>query len=99
MPRDRRRLGAPIGAPIGADIDIPRNSRSQYAALPKVAKADLQPGDLVFWAYDPGDPSTIYHVAIYLGGGKVIQAPHSGDVVKISKMWTTGYAGAVRPAA
>jgi cell wall-associated NlpC family hydrolase len=82
-----------------AGIAIPRNSRSQFSDLPKVAKADLQPGDLVFWANDPSDPSTIHHVAIYLGGRKVIQAPESGDVVKVSDMWWTGYAGAVRPSA
>ena len=82
-----------------AGISIPRNSRSQFSDLPKVAKADLQPGDLVFWANDPSDPSTIHHVAIYLGGKKVIQAPESGDVVKVSDMWWSGYAGAVRPSA
>jgi cell wall-associated NlpC family hydrolase len=82
-----------------AGIAIPRNSRSQFSDLPKVAKADLQPGDLVFWANDPSDPSTIHHVAIYLGGKKVIQAPESGDVVKVSDMWWSGYAGAVRPSA
>nr|WP_218861109.1 NlpC/P60 family protein [Petropleomorpha daqingensis] len=82
-----------------AGIAIPRNSRAQFTALAKVAKADLQPGDLVFWANDPADPSTIHHVAIYLGGGKVIQAPESGDVVKVSTMWWSGYAGAVRPSA
>ena len=82
-----------------AGILIPRNSRSQYASLPKVAAGDLQPGDLVFWATDTSDPTTIHHVAIYLGGGKVIQAPESGDVVKISNMWPSGYIGAVRPSA
>jgi cell wall-associated NlpC family hydrolase len=82
-----------------AGISIPRNSRAQYAALPKVASNALQPGDLVFWANDPSDPETIYHVAIWLGGNQVIQAPQSGDVVKISTMWWGGYAGAVRPSA
>jgi cell wall-associated NlpC family hydrolase len=82
-----------------AGVLIPRNSRSQFTALPKVARADLQRGDLVFWATDPSDPETIHHVAIYLGGNKVIQAPESGDVVKISPIWWSGYAGAVRPSA
>ena len=82
-----------------ADIAIPRNSRAQYAALPKVARDDLQAGDLVFWGSDPSDPSSITHVAIYLGSGKVIQAPQSGDVVKVSNMWWGNYVGAVRPSA
>jgi cell wall-associated NlpC family hydrolase len=82
-----------------AGISIPRNSRAQYAALPKVSADDLQPGDLVFWASNPGNPATIHHVAIYLGGGQIVQAPESGDVVKVSSMWWSGYAGAVRPSA
>jgi len=82
-----------------AGISIPRNSRAQYAALPKVSSDDLQAGDLVFWATDPSNPSTIYHVALYLGNGKVVQAPESGDVVKVSTMWWRGYAGAARPSA
>ncbi len=64
-----------------------------------MARSDLQPGDLVFWANSPSDPTTIYHVAIYVGGNRVLQAPQSGDVVKISTMWITDYAGAVRPSA
>jgi cell wall-associated NlpC family hydrolase len=82
-----------------AGIAIARNSRAQYTSLPKVADDDLQPGDLVFWGTDGSDPSTIEHVAIYLGGNQVIQAPQSGDVVKISRMWWSGYVGAVRPSA
>ncbi len=82
-----------------AGISIPRNSRAQYSALPKVAGDALQAGDLVFWAGDPSNWQTIYHVALYLGDGRVLQAPESGDVVKISPMWWRGYAGAVRPGA
>ena len=82
-----------------AGISIPRNSRSQYAALPKVSSDDLQAGDLVFWGTDASDPGSIVHVALYLGGGKVVQAPESGDVVKVSPMWWRNYVGAVRPSA
>ena len=61
-----------------------------------VAPSDLQPGDLVF--FDPG-PLGPMHEGIYLGGGQFIQAPHTGDVVKISSLATyaTRYVGAVRP--
>jgi cell wall-associated NlpC family hydrolase len=82
-----------------AGITIPRNSRAQYAALPKVASDELQAGDLVFWGSGGTDPASIVHVAIYLGGGKVVQAPESGDVVKVSSMWWRNYVGAVRPSA
>ena len=60
---------------------------------------DLQAGDLVFWGTDASDPGSIVHVALYLGGGKVVQAPESGDVVKVSPMWWRNYVGAVRPSA
>jgi len=82
-----------------AGIYIPRNSRAQYSSLPKVAADDLQAGDLVFWATNPSNPATIHHVALYMGNGQVVQAPQTGDVVKVSDMWWRGYAGAVRPSA
>jgi cell wall-associated NlpC family hydrolase len=82
-----------------AGISIQRNSRAQYASLPKVGSDDLQPGDLVFWATNPGNPGTIHHVAIYLGSGQIVEAPESGDVVKVSPMRWRHYAGAVRPSA
>ncbi len=81
-----------------AGISIPRNSQSQYNALPKVSKADLQPGDLVFWGTG-GSASRIYHVALYIGNNRVVHAPESGDVVKVSTMWNYDYAGAARPSA
>jgi cell wall-associated NlpC family hydrolase len=82
-----------------AGVRIPRNSRAQYSDLPKVARENLEPGDLVFWARDPGDPATIHHVAIWLGADRVLEAPESGDVVHIAAMSWAGYAGAVRPTA
>lgn len=82
-----------------AGISIPRNSRWQYSALPKVSRDDLRPGDLVFWATDTSDPDTIHHVAIWLGGDEILEAPQSGSVVKISDMRWRGYIGAGRPTA
>jgi cell wall-associated NlpC family hydrolase len=82
-----------------AGISIQRNSRAQYASLPKVSSDDLRPGDLVFWATNPADPGTIHHVAIYLGNRQIVEAPESGDVVKVSPMRWGHYAGAVRPSA
>jgi cell wall-associated NlpC family hydrolase len=82
-----------------AGISIPRNSRDQYADAPKVARGSLQPGDLVFWATDTSRPSTIHHVAIYLGGDRIIEAPESGKTVRETGMRWGGYIGAVRPSA
>ncbi|MBY3555801.1 C40 family peptidase [Modestobacter lapidis] len=82
-----------------AGIDIPRNSRAQYAALPKVSRSALQAGDLVFWATNTGNPATIHHVAIYLGGDRMLEAPQSGSTVRVTSMRWSGYIGAVRPSA
>jgi peptidoglycan DL-endopeptidase CwlO len=81
-----------------AGTSIPRTSRQQYAALPKVALDQLQPGDLVFYA-SGRDPSSIHHVALYLGGGRVLHAPHTGDVVREAGVAMPGLFGAVRPPA
>jgi cell wall-associated NlpC family hydrolase len=82
-----------------AGIGIARNSRAQYASLPKVPTEDMRPGDLVFWATDVSAPDTIHHVAIWLGGDRILEAPQSGSVVTVSGMRWRGYAGAVRPSA
>ena len=58
----------------------------------------LMPGDLVFWSGD-GTVAGIGHVAIYIGDGNVIQAPQSGDIVRITPLFQveSGYFGATRP--
>lgn len=81
-----------------AGIAIPRTSRQQYAGLTKVPLAQLQPGDLVFFAAG-NSPSSIHHVGIYVGGGRMLHAPRTGDVVKVSALWQTELYGAARPAA
>jgi cell wall-associated NlpC family hydrolase len=82
-----------------AGITIPRNSTAQYLALPKVSRSDLQRGDLVFWATDTSNPATIHHVAIYLGDGSILEAPESGEVIRIATMRWTGFIGGARPSA
>jgi cell wall-associated NlpC family hydrolase len=63
-----------------AGVYLPRNSRAQAAATPHVPIADAQPGDLLFY-YSP-----ISHVGIYLGGGQLVHAPATGDVVKVASV-------------
>ncbi|MEP7020398.1 MAG: NlpC/P60 family protein [Pseudonocardiales bacterium] len=60
--------------------------------------SSLMPGDLVFWSGD-GTVNGIGHVAIYIGGGNVVQAPQSGDIVRITPLdqVESGYYGATRP--
>ncbi len=69
-----------------AGILLPRVANDQYFAYraKPVALDALLPGDLLFLARDPRDWRTIHHVMIYIGDGKVVEAPHTGDVVKIS---------------
>jgi cell wall-associated NlpC family hydrolase len=59
---------------------------------------NLMPGDLTFWSGD-GSAGGIGHVAMYIGGGNVIQAPQSGDVIRITNVYDVeaGYYGATRP--
>lgn len=81
-----------------AGVAIPRTSRQQFAGLPRVPVDQLAPGDLVFWASGPA-VSSIHHVALYVGDGLMIQAPRTGDVVKLSAVWGRPMYGAVRPVA
>lgn len=78
-------------------VFLPHYSGYQYTGQPHVARSDLQPGDLVFFAYNTSDTGTIHHVAIYIGGNQIIEAPNSGSYVKISTMYWNGFIGAARP--
>ncbi len=80
-----------------AGVSLPRTSREQWTIGTHPALADLRPGDLLFWATDTSNPSTIHHVALYVGAGWMIQAPHTGDVVRFSRIYLNGYIGATRP--
>jgi cell wall-associated NlpC family hydrolase len=83
-----------------AGIRLPRTSREQWYAGARVYNlGDLQPGDLVFRARNLADPSTIYHVGMYIGAGNIIVAPYTGAVVRIQPMVLADYIGAVRPTA
>jgi len=74
-----------------AGVSLPHSSRAQYSGGRKVSRSDLQQGDLVFYG------SPIHHVGIYIGGGRMISAPQTGDVVKIQNAFRSDYVGAVRP--
>ena len=80
-----------------AGIPLPRVAADQWNVGTHVGLAELLPGDLLFWATDTTDPTTIHHVAIYIGGGMMIAAPHTGDVVKVEPVYMDGFIGATRP--
>jgi cell wall-associated NlpC family hydrolase len=66
---------------------LPRTSAAQAAALPKVAQAAKQPGDLLFFR----SGSRVTHVGIYAGGGRMWAAPTSGDRVKLQSIYSSRY--------
>ena len=82
--------GLTMRAYESAGVDLPHFAAFQYQASHPLTYGQLQPGDLLFWATDPKDSNTIYHEAIYLGGGKMVQAPKTGWNVMISDMWMWG---------
>jgi hypothetical protein len=79
-----------------AGIGLPRTAAQLWYAGPHVAYADAQPGDLLFWTYDPTAPGFIDHVAIYAGNGMMIVAPHTGELVQLRSVPLAHFAGVVR---
>ena len=74
-----------------AGVSLPHSSTLQYSSGNKVSVSSLQPGDLVFYG------SPIHHVALYVGGGQVIHAPQTGDVVRYASVDMMTPSGATRP--
>jgi cell wall-associated NlpC family hydrolase len=79
-------------------VNLPHYAASQFAAFPKLDSADLQPGDLVFFEPKFDGPG---HVALYIGNDQMIEAPHTGALVRVSSFSRAaarmGFLGAVRP--
>ena len=77
-----------------AGITLPRDTYGEWADLPHIPMSDLQPGDLILYNGES-------HVAMYVGNGEIIDAPHTGAVVEKLPESTSWYAagadGAVRP--
>jgi cell wall-associated NlpC family hydrolase len=72
-------------------VSLPHSSRAQINSGQRVNRSDLKPGDLVFFGYP------IHHVGLYVGGGRMIHAPHTGAVVSYASINRSNYAGACRP--
>lgn len=72
-----------------AGVRLNHYAADQYTHSRRVRLSDLRMGDLVFWTRN-GSPSGIYHVGIYLGGGRMIEAPRTGDVVKVASLYIMG---------
>jgi peptidoglycan DL-endopeptidase RipA len=71
----------------GAGVALPRVSRNQFNAGRKVPISDLRAGDMVFFR-NGGAP--IHHVAMYIGNGKMVEAPYTGADVRVVPLRTRG---------
>lgn len=79
-----------------AGVYLDHYTVSQYNESPHVSRADLEPGDLVFFAGSDGSYSAPGHVGIYIGGNEMIDAPYTGADVRVDPL-QSDYVGATRP--
>jgi len=85
--------GLTMAAWRAAGVNLPHSSSMQWARVAHVSRAELQPGDLVFYYGD------IHHVALYIGDGRMIHAPNYGEDVTVSPVDYAPIHGYGRPAA
>ena len=83
--------GLTMAAWHAAGVSMAHYSGSQAATFPKVSWDQLQPGDIAVFYSD------YHHVGLYIGGGQMIHAPQTGDVVKIAPAWRETFQFGVRP--
>jgi cell wall-associated NlpC family hydrolase len=80
-----------------AGVVMPRVAADQALTGPLVPPSQLAAGDLLFYHTDPTAPGYISHVAIYLGDGKMLQAPEPGlDVEVVPASFGSEFAGAIQ---
>ncbi len=81
--------GLTMGAWGAGGTSLPHYSVAQYEQSSPISASSLQAGDLVFWG-SSSSPSSIYHVALYIGDGQIIHAPRAGRPVVQESMyyWT-----------
>jgi cell wall-associated NlpC family hydrolase len=72
-------------------VSLPHSSGAQYSSTTHVSLSDIEPGDILFF----GRP--IHHVGIYAGGGQMIEAPHSGTLVRYATIYRSDLVGVGRP--
>jgi cell wall-associated NlpC family hydrolase len=79
-------------------VDLPENSAAQYRDSAQIDRDDLRAGDLVFFRTRG---KRVSHVGIYLGDGRFIHSPTTGERVRVDRMsekyWSRRFAGARRP--
>ncbi|ELB93121.1 NlpC/P60 family protein [Rhodococcus wratislaviensis IFP 2016] len=73
-----------VHAATTENVSLPRTSETQWNVGTEIPLADARPGDLLFGNWGPAGPG---HVAIYIGNGKMVHAPTTGDVVRIAPVF------------
>ena len=76
--------GLTMKAWASAGVGITRTSRTQYQHVKKITYAAMRPGDLIFYASDTANASTINHVAMYAGGGTMVEAARPGVPLRVT---------------
>jgi cell wall-associated NlpC family hydrolase len=79
-----------------AGIRLPRVAADQARTGWRIPYDQARPGDLLIWAHDPTAPGYISHIALYIGDGRMLVAPRTGDVVKIAPVTFRNFQGAIR---
>jgi cell wall-associated NlpC family hydrolase len=91
--------GLTMRAWAAAGVSIPRVTTDQVEAGARVGLAELQPGDLLF--YDTGTGASPSHVTMYVGGGQMVNAPRSGQSIRVEPVggdyYSSRFVAAVRP--
>lgn len=81
-----------------AGLSINRTSRDQYRSYYKVAYDQMRPGDLIAWGTNGADPGSVYHVAMYIGNGQMVEASRPGVPVRVTTIrWQSTMPYAARP--
>jgi cell wall-associated NlpC family hydrolase len=75
-----------------AGVELPHSAQDQYDLTTRVAIADLEPGDLVFF----GTATDVYHVGMYVGNGTMVDAPETGQDVMIQSIYELNLLGGGR---
>ena len=80
-----------------AGVRLDHWTGTQWTSGPHVSTDALRPGDLIFFARDTSDPDTIHHVGIYVGEGRMVEAPYTGARVRVANVHRSDLIGATRP--
>jgi cell wall-associated NlpC family hydrolase len=81
-----------------AGVTLNRSSRDQYRQVYKISYDSMRPGDLIFSGTVSSDPGSVYHVAMYIGNGQVVEASRPGIPLRVAPVrWTNAMPYAGRP--